>query len=231
MWNPRVQSTDEREFLEMSKMSKINISLPASPDGDCITAEQVAAVYQGCLKTLECLGDLASMVNAIRVKFVRVAETNTFGPSFEIFHTDPLGNEVWHSSSYRFMGVRGEGKDGNPNPSAEEIVDHFCGPRGVLPAFIRVHLARGAKKLAEVNASFKRLGNHEGFRLVFSDYSETNGGKLPLCFRADSPDAALRYVARVLRISYPISEKAFREAGGVVVLRNFTRQLFPPKKK
>ena len=197
-------------------MSKMSIIIP-EPEGEgLVSSGQMLDVYNGYLNTMRKLRDLAHAVKLFRVTFARVGESTVFGPCFDIVFVDPFGTESSHSTSYEYMGDRA------PRPTPQVIADTLAAD-DKLPRFIRQHLAAGAQRMAAINASFKRLGKREGYRLEYGFDKST------VWFRAESKDEALKHVARLLCIRYPMTPEMFRERGARAVFAGFTQQIFPPK--
>lgn len=200
-------------------MSKMSIIIPESEGEGLVSSDQLKDVYLGYLKTMRKLRDLARAVKIFRVTFVRVGESNTFGPSFDIVFVDPFGTECSHSMTFEHMGDRG------PKPTSQAIVD-VLGADKILPRQIRRHLERGAQRIAAINAEFKRLGRHEGYRLEFERGMESPPEDAHH-FRAESKEDALKQVAQRLGIAHPMTVKAFRQRGGKAVFADFRQQFFP----
>ena len=98
-------------------MNKISIIIPTSTGHHTeVSTGQLVAAYEGCKETLIRLGSLAECVKLIRVRFEKIGNTETLGPSFEVIFANPLGTECSHSTDYRFMGERGTKTYGSPTP-------------------------------------------------------------------------------------------------------------------
>ena len=203
-------------------MARIIIHIPVGPGGEALVKlDQLGAVYTGCQRTLNRLGDLASAVGRIRVEFVRKSHSpDIYGPSFQVYCVDQVGKETWFGTGWEHMGPK-RSRTENPTPSPDQIADHLC-DEFYLPRLIRGLLAKGAEELARINTASKRVGESQGFRL---EYSHPN--RSAVCFAADSRQGALALVAAVLKIPYPMTTEAFHNAGGKAVFRNFTIKMFP----
>lgn len=97
-------------------VTKISIDL-TTPEGRIISSEELDAITKGCLKTLSCLGNLGTMVEAFRVTWI--SSEGVTGPRFTIYFCTLSGGRSSHTTDFRFMGI------GRCDPHADVIFGHL----------------------------------------------------------------------------------------------------------
>jgi|SRR3989344_2684692 len=110
--------------------------------------DQANAIANGCRRTLERLGKLSVLMQAVRVTFSTFGSNSDSlppGPVFTFYWKDHLGNKRSHGTDYRFMGS-GDRK-GHPIPSADDIAEELCADHMSLKSEVQEHFANVKQRL------------------------------------------------------------------------------------
>lgn len=113
---------------------KFNIN-PFSDVGALVPNNDLCSLVTGLNDGIFAMGRLSHAIKKIEASF-----TYNGGLALTIHFVDPLGNESFHATDYRFIGKK------SLRPSAEEICEIFL-PENHLANFIRVFLLKAEKKL------------------------------------------------------------------------------------
>lgn len=125
-------------------MAKININ-PVDSKGNLVSEHDMVSAAVGILHGLHSLANLRSAVRKVEASYID--ENNGF--RMIVHFADPLGNESYHATDYRFIGNK------SPKPSAQEIMEQFSDPKS-LRVFIRDFLVKSRHKLNQAEQELER---------------------------------------------------------------------------
>jgi len=134
-------------------MIKLSINLEKNPQThELVRPEYLAEISSGCMRVLDGLGSLASLVEVFRVTWVNLDDKG-FGPAITVYFHDPMGQKGSHSTDFRFMGRK------TPAPTADEIsscvLEH-------LAQIMNDQILMSKPKFAEAKMAYEALGGAAG---------------------------------------------------------------------
>lgn len=129
-------------------MSKINVHA-LDGEGNLVSATDLVAAVTGVREGLQRLGGMRKAVKKVDVAYIYGAES---GFKMVVHFADPLGNESYMATDYRFIGRK------TPKPAAQEITDHFAGQHD-LQSFMKEFLLKSRSKLRQARQELERQLN------------------------------------------------------------------------
>jgi hypothetical protein len=122
---------------------KININ-PIDDNGVLVPSKDLTSLIAGVRDGIQSLGPLSEAIKKIEASF-----THNNGLKITIHFADPLGNESYFGTDYRFIGKK------SPRPSFEEICEIFKDKNGFI-YYMRKFLAGAQQKLADAQKNLER---------------------------------------------------------------------------